>query len=426
MRTTLFFGSVIFLVCCISQAAEKSQEDANGPVTLADYLNISAVNNAQLKAEFEKWRAAIEEVPLAKSLDDPQLMYGYATEHTPQRSEFEVMQMFPWFGVIRDRTDVATAMAKLGGRQYETKKLEVFFEVKQAFYEYSFLAKAIEITNENVQLMKHFEEVARTKYAVSETGQPDVIRAQVELATMENDLITWEKSKPVITAKLNSLINHPAESKLPWPRAMPYREIQIDFTQINELINQNNPELQGAAYEIEAAFSKEKLAKKEFYPQFGIGVAVDAGMGENMHSRTMPKIQLTLPIWRGKYKAAERQAKAQLQQATQQKVQIGNILSARAQQVLYELQNSDRKIRLYRDTIIPKVKEMVAASESAYQAGSLDFLSLIDSQRTLIRYQLEYERVVADNGQSMAELEMLTGTNLSPAESQTTAEVSNQ
>ena len=132
-------------------------------------------------------------------------------------------------------------------------------------------------------------------------------------------------------------------------------------------------------------------------------------MGEDMHSRTMPKIQFSLPIWRNNYKAAERQANAQLLQATQEKVQLGNNLSARAQQILYELQDSDRKIRLYRDAIIPKVKEMLAASETAYQGGSLDFLSLIDAQRTLLKYQLEYERAVAENGKKLAELEMLTG-----------------
>lgn len=386
--------------------------DTKGPVSLSDYLNLAAVNNAELKAEFERWRSAIEEIPQAKSLEDPRLTYGYATRPTAQRSEFEVMQMFPWFGALEDRTDIAAAMAKAGGRQYEAKKLALFYDVKQAFYEYSFIAKAIEITNENLRLIKHFEEVARTKYAISTASQPDVIRAQVELAITENDLISLNKSRPAIMAKLNSLLNRPAQSELFWPKASPYQEVPIDFPQVSALITNNNPELQSAAFDIEAARSGEKLAKKKFYPEFGIGVAVDAGMGEDMHSRTMPKIQMTLPIWRSKYKAAERQANAQLQQTSQQKVQLENTLASRAQDVLYELQNSDRKIRLYKDAIIPKVKEMVVASESAYQAGSLDFLSLIDSQRTLIRYQLEYERIVADNAQRLAELEMLTGTQL--------------
>ena len=409
--------SACLFLSLVSPQVWGQPADSNNPVSLLDYLNLAAINNAELKAEFEKWKAAIEEITQAKSLDDPQLMYGYATEHTPQRSEFEVMQMFPWFGTLEDRRDIATAMAKSGGRQYEAKKLALFYDVKQAFYEYSFLTKAIEITNENLQLMKHFEEVARTKYAVAEVTHPDVIRAQVELATMENDLISLNKSKPAVIAKLNSLLNRPAENELPWPQAPPYREVPIDFPQVNELITTNNPELQSAAYDIEAARSSEKLAKKKFYPEFGLGVAVDAGMGEDMHSRTMPKIQLTLPIWRSKYKAAERQANAQVMQATQQKVQTENTLAARAQQVLFELQDSDRKIRLYRDVVIPKVKEMIIASESAYQAGSLDFLSLVDSQRTLIRYQLEYERVVADNGQRLAELEMLTGTQLAAIDS---------
>jgi outer membrane protein TolC len=417
MKTILaILSAIIFLVLACPQVWGQSA-DSNAPVSLTDYLRLAAANSAELKAEFEKWRAAIEQIPQAKSLSDPQLTYGYATEPTPQRSMLEVMQMFPWFGVIEARTDTASAMAKSAGRQYEAKKLAVFYEVKQAFYEYNFLARAIEITNENLRLMRHFEEVARTKYAISMTGQPDVIRAQVELATMENDLVSWEKSRPAITAKLNSLLNRAAESELPWPKSPPYKEMPIDYKQVQELITRNNPELQSAAYDIEAARNNEKLAKKKFYPEFGVGVAVDAGMGNDMHSRTMPKIQLTLPIWRDNYKAAERQAHSQLIQTIQQKVQTENTLASRAQQVLYELQDSDRKIRLYRDTITPKVKEMITASETAYEAGSLDFLNLIDSQRTLIRYQLEYERTIADNGQRLAELEMLIGTQISNVDS---------
>lgn len=414
--------SICLFVSLVSVQVWGQASDANGPISLLDYLNLAAVNNAELKAEFERWSAAIEEIPQAKSLDDPRLTYGYATKPTPQRSEFEVMQMFPWFGVLEDRTDIATAMAKSGGRQYEAKKLVLFYDVKEMFYEYSFLAKAIDITNENLQLMKHFEEVARTKYAVAEASHPDIIRAQVELATMENDLISLNKSRPAVMAKLNSLLNRPAQSELSWPLAPPYQEVLIDFPQVSALIARNNPELQSAAFDIEAARSGEKLAKKKFYPEFGVGVGVAAGMGEDGSSRTMPKIQITVPIWRGKYKAAERQANAQLQQVSQQKVQMENTLAARGQQVLFELQDSDRKIRLYRDAIIPKVKEMVITSESAYRGGSLDFLSLVDSQRSLIRYQLEYERIVADNAQRLAELEMLTGAQLATIDSGKTSE----
>ena len=77
-------------------------------------------------------------------------------------------------------------------------------------------------------------------------------------------------------------------------------------------------------------------------------------------------------------------------------------------------ENSDsvRKIRLYRNTLIPKGRELLQASEAAYREGTIDFLSLIDAQRTLLDYHLSLQRAIADNQQKLAELEMLAGTEL--------------
>ena len=39
--------------------------------TLYDYLRYAALNNAGLKAAFEQWRMAVDQVPQAQSLPDP-------------------------------------------------------------------------------------------------------------------------------------------------------------------------------------------------------------------------------------------------------------------------------------------------------------------------------------------------------------------
>jgi outer membrane protein TolC len=405
-----------------SAAAAETIPDAPKPPELTktsglpDYLAYAALNNPGLRAEFEKWKASEEQIAQAKSLADPVLSYGYATEPTPQRSMFDVMQMFPWFGTIEARTDAASAMAKSAGKQYEAKKLTLFYEVKQAFYEYGYLARSVEITRENLELLRHFEEVVRIKYTTSTTTHPDVIRAQIELAKLENELISMERQRPAVIAKLNSILNRPALSDLPWPKAPQYKQVSIDSQRLVALATENNPELKALGHDIEAAESNQKLAEKRFYPEFGIGVGVDAGMGENMDSRTMPKIQLTLPIWRENYKAAQRQAEAQSRQASQEKNQLVNTLAANIQKVFYEFENSSREIVLYRDVIIPKTKELLMASETAYQAGTVDFLNLIDAQRTLLEYRLDYERAVAYNARQLAELEMLAGAPLTTSE----------
>jgi len=419
------------IICCVayilslavadcSAQAVQGQPDANTPVTLQEYLQCAAANNAGLKAAYEQWQAASEQVPQAKSLPDPQVTYGYATESTPQRKMFEAMQMFPWPGTIEARTAVASAESKAALKQFEAKKLELFYEVKQAFYEFSYLAKATNITNENLQLLKHFEEVALARYATSTAPHPDVIRAQIELAMMENKLRSLTELRPAVVARLNSVLNRPATSDLPWPQPPDYGQMSIDSPP--QLLAkqerglavavESNPQLQALAYRVEAARSSERLAKKRFYPDIGLGVGVDSGMGDNGDDRVMARLSLTLPIWRDNYKAAQRQAKAQLNKMTQEKVQLQNTLAAKVRQILYEYQNSDREIRLYKDIVIPKAKEMVTASETAYQAGTVDFLSLIDAQRSLLQYQLEYEKAVAENAQRLAELEMLAGVEL--------------
>jgi outer membrane protein TolC len=159
-----------------------------------------------------------------------------------------------------------------------------------------------------------------------------------------------------------------------------------------------------------AAKSKIALAEKNFYPDIGVGV-----MWENMDSPggrdgVAMVFQMNLPLWRDSYSAGERQAQAQKTSIEQQKVDTENVLLTKASQAHYEYRDSVRKIRLFRDTLIPKSKELLQASEAAYRAGTMDFLSLIDAQRMLLDYHLSYQRALADNRQKLAELEMLTGT----------------
>jgi outer membrane protein TolC len=322
------------------------------------------------------------------------------------------MQPFPWFGTIDARTGAASARAQSARQQFQSQKLQIIFQVKQAFYDYCYLASAVQISKENVELARHFEEIVRSRYAVSAASHPDVIRSQIEAAKFENALAGLEKSRPALIARLNSLLNRPLSSDLSWPEPPGYESPSIDSNNILAMAIRNNPQIWMLKYDIDAAALDQKLAEKKYYPDFGLGVSVDSGMGHNGSDRVMAKVSVSLPIWRNNYNAAERQAKAQKEQITQQKIQFANDLLARARQVIYEIENGEREIRLYSETIIPKTKEMLAASESAYQANTIDFLGLIDAQRALLDNQLYYQRAVFDNAKRLAEIEMLTGADL--------------
>jgi len=424
----------IFALCIVAlftdnflSVVAQDLPDANNPVTLQDYLRYAALNNARLKAAFEQWKAAIQQAPQAKALPDPKFTYGYFIEEVetrvgPQRQKFGIMQIFPWFGKIEARTDAAAAAAKAARKRYEATKLKLFFEVKDAFYEYAYLARAVEIARENLELIKHFEEVARTKYMVAAAGHPDVIRAQVELAKLEDQLKTLEDLRKPIVARLNAVLNRRSFDMLPWPRKEKIRTVKVDRQQMIEILRAQNPELQALDFEVEAAKSRVELAKKKFWPDIGAGIdwiqtgdALGTGPRDSGRDPIILMFTMNLPIWRKSYIAAELQAKANARKTSQQKTETENTIIARAEQTLYDFDDSDRKIVLYRDILIPKAKELLEASETAYKAGTIDFLSLINAQQKLLEFQLRYERAVADNQQSLAELEMLAGTELPTA-----------
>lgn len=398
-----------------SSLASQEKSEPNIPVSLQDYLRYATLNNAGLKAAFEQWKAAVEQVPQARTLPDPKFNYGYFIEEVetrigPQRQKFGLMQVFPWFGKIEARKDAAAASAKAARKQYEARKLKLFFEVKEAFYEYTYLARAIEIASENLELVKGFEEVVRIKYMATAATHPDFIRAQVELAKIEDVLKNLEDLRKPIVARLNAALNRRRFEMLPWPRREKFVPVQMQRRELIELLRQNNPELAALDFELEAEKSRVELAKKKFYPDIGVGV--DSIQTDGGEDAVILMFSLNLPIWRDSYKAAELQAKANARKTTQQKRQSENTIIARAERVLYDFEDSFRKIQLYGDILVPKAEELLGASETAYTGGTIDFLSLVDAQKTLLEYQLRYERAVTDNQQKLANLEMLAGTEL--------------
>jgi outer membrane protein TolC len=415
-QSALVVGMVVLLFTP-SISASQQPSDANNFQTLQDYLGYAESHNAGLKSKQQEWFAAMEEVPQAKALPDPQMQYGYYTRQSDMQMNqmVSVMQMFPWFGKIDARTEAAIKNAQAVHQMYQAARLALFREVKEGFYEYAYLAKATDIAKENLELLRHFEEVARMKYTAAEAGQPDVIRAQVELARMEYVLRSVEQLRKPTVSKLTKALTLPADTNLPWPKVEEFNVAEMEYEQIANILRRKNPELSSLDFEAMAAKSRIELAKKNFYPDIGVGVEwteFERSGGMSGRDSVALMFQINLPLWRDSYSAGQRQAQAMAAGIEQEKIDTENTLLAKAAQSYYDYNDSIRRIRLYHDALIPKGKELLQVSEAAYRAGTMDFLSLIDAQRMLLDYYLSYQSALADNRQKLAELEMLVGTEL--------------
>lgn len=391
--------------------------------SLQDYLAYAALNNPGLEAAFNRWKAALEKVTQAETLPNPKFTYAYFIEEVetrvgPQESKLGLMQMFPWFGKLKLRGDVAAEAANVAYEQYQVAKLNLFFSVKKAYYEYYFLHQAISITDDNMQLLKHLEGVAQSKHKAG-ASQSGVIKAQVELGKLDDRLRSLKDMRGPMVARLNAALNRPHDLLLPWPYQAPLDGAEFAIDEIFEQFADDNPELKTLDSMIRKEEQSIALARKEYYPDFSLGVetiATDEALMPNTRDSgkdpVVAMIALDIPLWRGKYKAAVAEASQRHHAAELARDNAENVLEADLRMAHFRFQDAERKIDLYGDTLVPQSEQALKVTEEAYRAGSVDFLSLIDAERLLLEFQLAHKRSLADREIAVAEVEKLVGRPL--------------
>ena len=67
------------------------------------------------------------------------------------------------------------------------------------------------------------------------------------------------------------------------------------------------------------------------------------------------------------------------------------------------------EVELYQNVLIPKGLESLGATEKAYRSDKIDFLSLVDAQRRLLKFQMKYEKALINYLKSKSKLTILIG-----------------
>ncbi len=392
--------------------------------TLQDYLAYAALSNPGLEAAFDEWKRALEKVPQARTLPDPRFTYAHyirevETRVGPQRQAYSLMQTLPWFGKLRLRGYAALEGSDAAHQRYEAAKLRLFYRVKHAYYEYYYLARAIAITEENMRLLSSLESVARAKFKTGMAPQPAIIKAQVELGKLEDRLNSMEAMRKPTVARLNAALGRSTDSDLPWPQKIVQQEADLKDDELFEELKQSNPELRALAFMTAKEEVSVKLARKNYFPDITLGAkfidtgdAMNPDMVDSGKDPVMATVSINVPLWVGKYRAGEREARARAHAAASRREDRENKLLADLTMVLFHFRDAERKIDLYHDTLVPKAEQALSTTQRAFAAGKADFFDLIEAERTLLEFQLSYERALVDRAQRLAEIEMLIGREI--------------
>ena len=399
----------------------------NGFVSAQDILNkyieIAAENNPALKAKFNEYMASLEVIPQVGTLPDPQLAFGYfiqpvETRNGPQRARISLTQMFPWFGTLNAKEDIVLNRAKAKYEAFEEAKANLFFEIKAIYFDLYFIKQGIDITNMNIQILESFKNLALIKIEAGTASGVDELRAEMELADLENSLALLKDKWNVHSVKFNNLLNIDDISTIEIPDTLWTIDLPYSRQTVLDSLNLNNHQVISLDYMLASYKSKEAIAKKNGLPSFSVGIDYIAiGKTDNtMIDATQsgrdailfPKIGISIPLYRKKYTAMVNEA-VFLQEATEnKKADKINTLESLFEKTYSEYLDADRRISLYQKQLLfaNKANKIL---EAEYATNSKNFEEILRMEKRVLKYALELEKARSDKQAAIAFINYLMG-----------------
>ena len=407
-----------FCMIFVATAALHAEEKPLGP---QDLLNGLIANNPEILAARSRFEAATKRPSQAGTLPEPTVNYtNLGVGHPfsrPNASEFAyqgfgVSQELPFPGKLALASEEAKREAEGIQQNYRAVVLDLTARLKVAYYEWLTVNKAIELTRKHSDLLSRFEEIARNRYTVGKGLQQDVLKAQLEVATLEQQFAMLDEKRQRAEAEIASLLAAPSVVM----RAPSEIRASSFSMSLNELLKAtaDSPRIKAEQKMVDARAVGVNRSMKDFRPDFGVNLQWQH-TGSNFPDYYMATVEVKIPIYYArKQRYALEESYSKLREAKQnyQAAQQQSIYQVKDQYL--SIQSSERILNLYKTTLIPQAQLTVDSSSSAYEVGSIDFLTLLTNLTNLISLDRQYYDELARHEQSIARLEPIVGKALVP------------
>jgi cobalt-zinc-cadmium efflux system outer membrane protein len=384
--------------------------------------------NPNLKSAQFRYETYLAKVPQDGSLPNPMFQTTFSNISTKSWTlgkapmsgiEFMLSQTIPFPGKLGLMKDMTKNMAEKTKKDYESTKNFILSELKQNYYQLYVIDKSIEITQENKLLSEDFAKIASLRYSVGQGLQQDVLKAQVQVSKIIEELIALEEMRKSTQAKINILLNHNPQDSLGKPQELFFKNLNYSEEELQNLAIQNNPFLLGAEFMIGAAKSDYRLAQREVWPDLAFSLSYmrmknDSTMAPQQERNFVSAsvgIELPLYFW-AKQKNKVKEKSLNLESSRQEYEGMKNNLKADVSMFYYSLNKYKKEIELLNTVILPQAKQSLESAKSGYQVDKVDFLTLLDNQTTLYNYQIVFHQTLSSYYQTLAKLEEMTGKPL--------------
>ena len=398
---SVIITSVLLLFTISAAGQQNPASRATLPDPALDALVSTAIGNTpELAAAHAAVEAARRRVEPARTLGDPSLATtwqndGSAVSLGKAEGSFiglMLSQPLPWPGKLR-----------LAGRAAESEALEIESgtlgragltieaRVRNAWYDL-ILARALDrLIEDRRDTAGQIEATTRNRYAAGLAVQQDVLRAQVELARIDELKATQRAAITSRLAEINRLLGRSQEATLDTPADLPgTATLSPPAGWIASALGRS-PEAAAARQGIETGHLRVQIAKKNFFPDFVVsGGSMYRGSFE-MGPMWQVGVGVSLPVWvnrRQRNQLAE--AQARVAEQTAQTDVISLELEIRTRERVAQLETANEVAMLYREKIVPLDQLSYESALASYQAGKVPFITVFEAVNVLYSDRASY------------------------------------
>jgi len=407
-----------------SVAANDLPDSAVIGANVQELLQWADTHNPELAAMRYEIDAANERILPAGALPDPVLrteLQDFAGPGAPDGfnplpgkgsgTKYTLMQSFPLWGKRDLRKEVATAeMEQVKGRRQVTVA-EIHSRIKSAYAMYYQTVGLKKLNEEVLRLLGDLEAVAQVRYASGLVPQQDVIRAQVEKTMLRSEIINLDTEQHHAMTKLNTALGRSQHAPILEPQAL--RRIppeKLDGAILQEKLARTNPQLATQSAQIAAADANRRLVEKNRYPDVTLGIAPTQRGGSIDSWEAM--VEVNIPIRFDTRRAQESEAGAMLAAARERQQAITNQVTGELQENLAAFEAAEKQERLIADTLLPQAELTFRSALAGYEAGKVDFATLLDAQRAIKRARQDKLKAQVEQELRISEIERMVGEEL--------------
>ncbi len=415
----LIIRGIYFLTAFVSYCVDASDLPPGQGLTENLAVNIAVLDNPNLAEISARWEALSQMPSQAGALPDPIIIMNamnfpsdnFERDQEPMtQMQIGIKQMFPFPGKRGLKEDAAEYDALAAGYSVDEMRLQLVKKVKSQWWQLYYLDRALETVDNNQGLVRQFISVAKTKYETGKGLQQDVLLSQLELSKLIDQKIKLSAIRRNQAIQLNVLMDRPANSPIELPpeisKIMPNL---VDEEILYRKAEVSRPLLQQMETKIEAAKTRLDLAKRDYYPDFSVGVNYGERAGEREDFMSL-MVGVKVPLYVGrKQSKAKIQKNHELQKHRYAFLDKKGVVMGAISSAVTDYQRARKQFSLFESGIVPQASQTVDSMLAGYQVSEVDFLNLIRSQMTLFNYQLQYWKALSDAKQALARLESAVG-----------------